>query len=74
MYRSWLSIPRTLREWAIGLAIAIGIGALLVAAYQPRVDRGEMECRTKCASSGDTYSYVGPSRSSPERCTCSKPR
>jgi hypothetical protein len=66
------STPKTWRDWAIGLAIVGAVGGLLFAAYQPRVERGESECRSKCASAGETYRYIAPTRSRPDSCTCLK--
>lgn len=74
MDRSWLSMPRTWRDWMIGATIVIVAGGALFAAFQLRVDRGESECRSKCARTGDDYRYTGPSRREPERCTCVKDR
>ena len=39
MHRSELPPPKTLRDWLIGIAVALLLGAALLAAYQPWVDR-----------------------------------
>ena len=71
--RSGLSFPKTWRDWAVALAVVAIIGSLLIYVFQERVERGEDECRAKCATS-EGYRYTGPTRSSPERCTCVKRR
>jgi hypothetical protein len=58
-------MPKSRRDWAIALAVVAAVVGLLVALYQVRVDRGESDCRSKCAASGEGYEYTGPGRRRP---------
>jgi hypothetical protein len=72
--RTGLAMPKSWRDWAIALAVVAAVGGLLVAVYQTRVERGEADCRSKCAAAGESYQYTGPGRRSVESCTCLKTR
>jgi hypothetical protein len=60
-------------NWAVAVVIAAIIGGLLLYVFQECVERGEDDCRAKCAASGG-YRYSPPGRTSAETCTCVKDR
>ena len=57
----------------ITLAVVAIVGGLLIYVFQERVERGEDECRAKCAASGG-YRYSPPGRMRAETCTCVRDR
>ena len=61
------------RAILIALALVAIAGGLLMFLFQDRVERGEDDCRAKCATSGG-YRYSPPTRGSAERCNCVKDR
>ena len=63
----------TPRVILIALAVVAIAGGLLMYVFQDRVERGEDDCRAKCAASGG-YRYSPPGRASAETCTCVKDR
>lgn len=72
---SELPAPKRARDWAIGLAVVLLLGALVFAVYQLRIDRGEAECRDQCAAAGKSgYIYVAPAKRVYESCTCAESR
>jgi hypothetical protein len=67
--RSSLSMPKTRRDWAIGLAIVAVIGGLCLYVFQSRIEQGEDACRAKCAGA-EGYRYTAPRKTIAESCTC----
>ena len=63
----------TPRVILLTLAVVAIAGGLLMYVFQDRVERGEDDCRAKCAASGG-YRYSPPARGSAERCSCVKDR
>jgi len=60
-----------MRLWIIALAVVAALGAAWLLIDQPRVERGERQCREKCAADGKGYIYSrSPQPAGGERCAC----
>jgi hypothetical protein len=69
--RPHIQMPKTWREWMLPISVFGAIGVPFFLMYQSRVDRGEAECRMRCAETGyKSYHYIAPTRSNRESCSC----